>query len=175
MDRCLHPFPSFVSYVSSDIAAVAPQARPAEPGPYDALLSALATLPAIDTLPTPEFDRADEPGITPLMRAAANGDYVAVELHKAGGDLARRNHQGRSALTMVLGKLRRCSDNEDRVRYILTLKALLTGLQGMLEVGGEKGQRARAILEEACVEARRHGQAERRMIVAILSPDKKGS
>ena len=171
MDRCLRPF---ISYLFSDIAAVAPQARPAEPGPYDALLSALATLPATDALPTPEFDRADEHGNTPLMLAAANGDYaVAIDLHKAGGDLARRNHQGRSALTMVLGKLRRCSDNEDRVRYILTLKALLTQFQGMLEVGGEKGQRARAILKEARVEARRHDQAEQWMIVAILSPERK--
>jgi hypothetical protein len=173
VDRCFHPFPLFVSYLLSDIAAVAPQARPAEPGPYDALLSALATLPAIDALPTPEFDRAVEHGNTPLMLAAANGDYA--ELHKAGGDLARRNHQGRSALTMVLGKLRRCSDNEDRVRYILTLKALLTELQGMLEVGGAKGQGARAILEEACVEADLHGQAEQWMIVAVLNPDEKGS
>ena len=176
MDRFL-PLAHVASHLRSEMAPAAPPARPAKPSPQDALVSALATLPAIEAiaLPTPDVDRADKHGNTALMLAAANGDYtVVVELHEAGGDVTLRNVEGHSALMIVLRALRRCSDSEDRVRYSLTLGALLGVLRGMMDKGGLVKDRARVILEAGCEEARNHEQAEHATIVQILAADEKG-
>jgi ankyrin repeat protein len=171
MDSSFPRLDHVASYLRSEMAAATSAARRAESSPHDALLAALAALPPIEavSLPRPEVDRADEHGNTPLLLAAANGDYaIALELYKAGSDITRMNRQGCSALTMVLRALRRCRDNEDRVRLSLTLEALLGVLNGMLDNGGPIADKARAILKAGLKEASDHAQAEQCSIIQVL-------
>ena len=146
MDRYLRPLAHVASHLR---AALAEEASPpiwqAEPGSYDALISALAALPPIGT----------------VVRPADSGERLAES------DLG-------AAVMAALGALRSNGDSDELVRRSLALHVLLTTLQGMLRDGGERERDARAILKAACREAHEHGQVEEWMISQVLSSDEKG-
>ncbi len=115
-----------------------------------------------------DVDQPDKRGNTPLILATAKGEYgITYRLLVANADVTRENDDHCSPLLMTL----RCWDDHERVRYSLTFEAVLGVLKGMMDKGGEAGEKARTILEAAAEKARVSELAEQWRIIQILTAE----
>jgi hypothetical protein len=128
-------------------------------GHYDRVQLLLACCQKID------IDQPDRRGNTPLILAAARGDYVITSRFlDAGADVTRENRKRLSPLMMTIKNWK----DHDRVRYSFTFEAVVRALEGLMDKGGESREKARTILEAAAQAASASDMAEQWRIVQTL-------